>query len=71
MKKKTVAETKRDMGFNKKGPVCSNCTYFTMDVVVEKTQHGEYSRNKNKRCGFGFFATGLSSWCKHHVRVEE
>lgn len=60
-----VDEIKKEQGFVKKAPNCSNCQYFTSKIVPLKW-NPDYKRETNLRCSIGNFKVGKSNWCKLH-----
>ena len=68
MGKSKVAKIKEEMMWQKFGPMCGNCRWFTSTMV---TTENDFNKNgwveeKAKRCATGSFATRKSYWCPGH-----
>ena len=66
MAKSKIAQIKSEMLWEKHGPMCGNCRYFTSEIKENKNYYGAYKEEKNKRCSRGPFATGKICWCAEH-----
>ena len=71
MAKQTLAEIKKDMGYESKPIVatCSNCEAFSSDMVTQNKGYGDWTSEKNLRCTFSnikHFKVAKTGKCKHH-----
>ena len=62
---KKLDEIKKEQGFMKNAPCCSNCQNFTSEFVPLEWDPN-YKRETNLRCSVGKFKVGKSNWCKLH-----
>lgn len=59
------SEEKLNQGYNEK-PIprtCANCARYESESITHKHSFGEYTQEKNKRCGLGGFAVKKTATC--------
>ena len=59
------SDAKRKQGYNDM-PIprtCGNCEKYQSELVVHKYDFGEYTQEKNMRCGLGGFAVKNTATC--------
>lgn len=67
MGKSKVAQAKEKMLWQKYGPMCGNCRFYTSEKTEKNTNWGTtWIDERKKRCLRGKFATGKSYWCPEH-----
>lgn len=48
-------------------PVCGNCRHFTCTTeTISNVYTGSWTKESDKRCTLGGFATGKAATCKKH-----
>jgi len=57
-----IAKAKIEMLWTKDSPKCVNCKNYSSEMQ----KHNWTTREKNKRCDRGGFATKLTAWCTKH-----
>lgn len=71
MAKKTLAEIKKEMGYEAKPVVatCSNCESFSSDIVTQNKGYGDWTSEKNLRCTYlsdKHFKVAKNGKCRRH-----
>lgn len=66
MAKSKVAKIKEEMMWQKSGPTCGNCKFFTSEMIEKENRYYTWREEKKKKCTLGGFATGKVSWCAKH-----
>jgi len=64
-----ILEKKTKQGFQKKCPCCSNCNYFSFQIVTEENRFsitGFQTRETSFKCNIGNFAVQKTNWCEKH-----
>jgi hypothetical protein len=64
---------KKEQGYEAKPvfPMCSNCAHFQSDFITDKGYFGEFTMEKNLRCGIGGFAVKKQGSCQQHKKKGE
>lgn len=60
------SDAKRNQGYNDM-PIprtCGNCAKYESELITLKHAFGEYTQEKNKRCGLGGFAVKKTATCE-------
>ena len=59
------SEAKLNQGYNE-NPIprtCANCRNYSSELIMHKHAFGEYTQEKNKRCGLGGFVVKKTATC--------
>lgn len=59
-----LEQTKASQGYRLSAATCRTCKHFASDIAkLRGTYGGQYTEEKNKRCGLGGFAVKVTATC--------
>lgn len=60
------AKAKENQGYESKPHphICATCVHFTSEIEKHQSVFGDYTKERNRRCGLGGFAVKKTATCR-------